>query len=196
MSANLSIREQKKQLRADYLARRRAIDPVVKAQLDAQITAAFTTLVSYRYAQTLLLYYPRTDEVDIRPLIASALADGKKVALPRCKSDNQMDFFFVESESDLASGTFGLMEPKAHCPIFRPDQENHGVLMIIPGLAFDPMGYRLGYGKGYYDRYLEGRKFTTAGLVYSEFIARRLPHGRFDLPVQFIVTEKGVSIVD
>lgn len=196
MSAYFNIKEQKKKLRADYQARRRAMDPAVKAELDAKIVAAFTSLVSYRYAETLLLYYPRKDEVDIRPLIAAALAAGKKVALPRCKTDHQMDFFFVESENDLCSGAFGIMEPNESCLLFDPNTDSRGALMVIPGLSFDKEGYRLGYGKGYYDRYLEDRSFNTAGLVYSDFVERRLPHGRFDLPVRFLVTEKGVTLIE
>ena len=68
--------------------------------------------------------------------------------------------------------------------------------MAVPGLSFDRGGYRLGYGKGYYDRYLEGREITTAGLVYADFVAQSLPRGRFDLPVHMIVTEKGVTLIE
>lgn len=196
MSAYYGIKEQKKQLRADYFALRRSLDPLKKEQMDQKIVSAFTSLVSYRYAEVLLLYYPRPDEIDIRPVITAALAAGKKVALPRCKSGGQMDFRLIQSESDLTLGTFGLMEPKEDCPIFDLTEENKGVLMAVPGLAFDKEGYRLGYGRGYYDRYLDGQKITTAGLVYSDFVAHRLPHGRYDLPVHFIVTEKGVTLID
>jgi 5-formyltetrahydrofolate cyclo-ligase len=196
MSAGWSIRDYKNHLRAQYKARRRALDPGKKAQMDEKIVTAFTALVSYRYAEILLLYYPRTDEVDIRPLITAALSAGKKVALPRCKNAGQMDFHFIESENDLAPGTFGLTEPKESCPIFDTDHQGKSVLMVVPGLSFDREGYRLGYGKGYYDRYLENRRITCAGLVYADFVTDRLPRGRFDLPVHFIVTEKGVTLID
>ncbi len=196
MSAYWGIKEQKKQLRADYFALRRSLTPLHKAQMDQKIVSAFTSLVSYRYAEVLLLYYPRADEIDIRPVITAALAAGKKVALPRCKNGGLMDFCFIQSESDLAPGSFGLMEPKSDCPLFNLTKENKGVLMAVPGLAFDQEGYRLGYGRGYYDRYLDGQKITTAGLLYSDFVAEKLPHGRYDLPVHFIVTEKGVALID
>lgn len=195
MSAGWSIKDHKNQLRAQYKARRRELEPAQKAKMDAKIVAAFTSLVSYRYAETLLLYYPRADEVDIRPLITAALSAGKRVALPRCKNAGQMDFHFIESEKDLVPGTFGLTEPKESCPIFDFEKEGKGVLMVVPGLAFDCEGYRLGYGKGYYDRYLENRKITCAGLVYADFVTQHLPRGRFDLPVHFIVTEKGVALI-
>ena len=107
-----------------------------------------------------------------------------------------MDFCFVTGESDLVAGSFGLMEPKEDCPLFDPRHPCKGVLMAVPGLSFDRGGYRLGYGKGYYDRYLEGREITTAGLVYADFVAQSLPRGRFDLPVHMIVTEKGVTLIE
>lgn len=196
MSAYFGIKDQKKQLRADYLARRRALEPDMKEKMDEKIVSVFTSLVSYRYAEILLLYYPRADEVDIRPLIAAALTAGKRVALPRCKSGGQMDFRFITGESDLTTGSFGLTEPKEDCPVFDPQHQRKGVLMAVPGLSFDRSGYRLGYGKGFYDRYLDGKEITTAGLVYADFMASRLPRGRFDLPVHMIVTEKGVTLIE
>lgn len=191
-----NLKEHKKQLRADLLARRRALSPQEKAQMDQCIVSAITSLVSYRYAEILLLFYPRPDEIDTRPLFAAAIAAGKKVAFPRCLADGKMDFFFVESENDLVAGTYGIPEPSADRPRFDPDGGTKSVLMAVPGLAFDSNGYRLGYGKGYYDRYLEHRDITTAGLVYAEFVLPSLPKGRYDLPVHFIVTEKGVTLVE
>lgn len=196
MSAYNSIKEQKKQLRADYAVRRAALDPVWKAQLDQRIAAAFTSLVSYRYADILLLYYPRPDEIDTRPILTAALAAGKRVALPRCRREGQMDFLFIESEKDLVPGKFAIPEPREDRPRFDPSTPGKGILMAVPGLAFDRRGYRLGYGKGYYDRYLAGLEITTAGLIYSDFVAKSLPHGHYDLPVHFIVTEKGVTLVE
>ena len=196
MSSYHTIKERKKLLRAEILAKRRAIDPARKAQMDEKIVTAFTSLVSYRFADIILLYYPRKDEIDVRPILSAALKAGKKVALPRTRDGGQMDFHFVDSESRLVPGAFRIPEPDGDCPIFDPETAEKGVLMLLPGLAFDRSGYWLGYGKGYYDRYLENRSITTAGLVYSEFLVPDLPRGRFDLPVHFIVTEKGVTFVE
>ncbi len=196
MSAYLSIKERKKLLRADILAERRALDPTVKAQMDTKIASAFTSLVSYRYAETLLLYYPRPDEIDVRPILAAALRSGKRVALPRTRESGRMEFRFIDGENRLIPGKFQIPEPDGDCPLFDPEAADKGVLMVVPGLAFDRSGYRLGYGKGYYDRYLENRRITTAGLIYSAFLTQNLPRGRYDLPVHFIVTEKGVTFVE
>ncbi|MBQ8382004.1 MAG: 5-formyltetrahydrofolate cyclo-ligase [Clostridia bacterium] len=196
MSAHYNLKEQKKQLRAELLARRRSISADEKAQLDGKIVSVFTSLISYRFAEVLLLYYPRPDEIDTRPILAAALAAGKKVALPRTLADGRMDFHLIHAEDDLVPGTFGIPEPRESCPKFDPETAGRGVLMVVPGLSFDHSGYRLGYGKGYYDRYLENREIATAGLVYSDFVTPALPRGRYDLPVHFIVTEKGVTSIE
>ena len=196
MSAHYNLKEIKKQLRAEYLARRRTLPAKEKAALDQQITSLFVSLTSYRYAETLLLYYPRADEIDTRTILLNALAAGKKVALPCTNSDGTMVFRYIRSEDELIPGSFRIPEPSPDCPPFDPEAAGQGTLMIVPGLSFDKNGYRLGYGKGYYDRYLENRTIATAGLVYSDFISPKLPRGRYDLPVQFLVTEKGVLRVE
>ena len=192
------IRDQKIQLREIYYAKRQALAPEEKARRDRKICNAFLNLISYRYAKILLLYHPLFGEVDTRPIIARALADGKAVALPRCNLQKRgiMDFHFIQSEADLEEGAHGIMEPTPNLPKFDPDSQNTGVLMAVPALAYDQQGYRLGYGRGYYDRYLEHREFTTAGLIYSDCMEHSLPKNRFDLPVHFIITEKGVRYLD
>ena len=192
------IRNQKSQLREIYFAKRAALAPDEKAKRDRKICNAFLNLISYRYAKIVLLYHPLFGEVDTRPIIARALADGKAVALPRCNLQvrGMMNFHYIQSMDDLEPGAHGIMEPRADLPQFEPDLTNTGVLMAVPALAYDHTGHRLGYGRGYYDRYLEHREFTTAGLIYSDFMEPSLPKNKFDLPVHFIITEKGVLLID
>ena len=196
MSAHYNLKEIKKQLRAEHLARRQSLSPEEKADLDQRITTLFLSLTSYRYAETLLLYYPRPDEIDTKTIIRAALAAGKKVALPCTNADKTMVFRYISSEMDLVPGMFKIPEPSESCPLFDPDAGCTGALMVVPALSFDRGGYRLGYGKGYYDRYLENRSISTAGLIYSDFVSQKLPRGRYDLPVQFLVTEKGVLRIE
>ena len=196
MSAHYNLKEIKKQLRAEYLARRRSLSPQQKASLDQRITTLFLSLTSYRYAETLLLYYPRPDEIDTRTILSAALSAGKKVALPCTNPDGTMVFRYISSEMDLVPGNFKIPEPSSDRPLFDPDADCAGVLMVVPALSFDRSGYRLGYGKGYYDRYLENRSIATAGLIYGDFVSPKLPRGRYDLPVRFLVTEKGVLCIE
>ncbi len=193
-----NLREQKNNLRKIYYAKREALAPDEKERRDKRICNTFLNLVSYRYAKTILLYHPLFGEVDTRPIITRALADKKAVALPRCNPEKRglMDFYYIQSEDDLELGLHGIMEPRTDLPKFDPDASHTGVLMAVPALSYDKMGFRLGYGRGYYDRYLEHREFTTAGLIYSDFMEPNLPRSKYDLPVHFIITEKGVLFIE
>ena len=104
-----------------------------------------------------------------------------------------MSFHLVNDLNELQNGKFSLKEPDINLPKWEyNDDFKSDAICIIPALAFDEAGYRLGYGKGYYDRFLSGKNITRIGVVYSEFIIDKLPLGRYDLPVDFIVTEKGI----
>ena len=81
------------------------------------------------------------------------------------------------------------MEPPQDAPIWTPSPSDKAIC-IIPGVVFDPQGHRVGYGKGYYDRYLSDKHIQRIGVVYDDFILKSLPHGRYDLAVDLIITEK------
>lgn len=132
------------------------------AQLEAmsiEITNRVLALASWQEAGTLLLYYPLADEVDVRPLIKDAYENGKKVFLPVVKGD-ELELRLYQGEASLAQGAYGIMEPTG--PLFAPENYDEIQLAIIPGMAFDAAGHRLGRGKGYYDRLLP--KLTNARL--------------------------------
>ena len=187
------LRDEKNALRDQYKAKRSALSPENKADMDRKILDRVQALVSYRYVDTVLLYYPKPTEIDTLPLAKAALAAGKKVAFPVTGENGRMEFRLVENlDSDLIDGRFGIPEPAPSCPLFEKNGRS-SALILVPALAFDKEGYRLGYGKGYYDRYLEDFVVTSVGLVYYDFIADRLPRGRFDRAVDLLVTEKGVK---
>lgn len=188
------IRKRKNEIRDKYRELRLALDPAVKAKMDAKICETFTLSATYRYAAVLLLYAPKSDEVDVLPIAKKALVDGKKVAFPRCFSDtHDMDFHFVENLDQLERGAYGLLEPPDSLPIY----DRASILSaacIVPALVYDKKGFRLGYGKGYYDRYLGSFSGAKVGLIYDSFIIDEVPRGRFDLSVDFIVTERGIRV--
>ena len=149
---------------------------------------------TFRYADIILMYYPKPDEIDIRPVAEAALAAGKKIAFPRCNpADHTMVFHYVSSLDELLPGSYNLMEPAESLPAFTPElAEKCNVACIVPAVVFDKKGFRIGYGGGYYDRYLAGFRGTKVGFAYRDFIVNSVPHGRFDLTVDVMITERGL----
>lgn len=135
----------------------------------------------WQEAGTLLLYYPLADEVDVRPLIRDAYERGKRVLLPVCVGD-ELELRLYEGESSLARGAFGIMEPGGQ--LFAPEHYPDIQLAVIPGMAFDRAGHRLGRGKGYYDRLLP--KLTNArlhGICFPFQLCEDVPADAHDIPV-------------
>lgn len=191
------IKEQKNALRKSFSERRSAIDREYKNKLDSKIINRFMSLASYRYADTILLYYPVKGEIDVRPIISASLAAGKRVALPRCEDKGSvMNFHYINSPEELEIGRFGLMEPSLQSEMFDPENDVGQCVVVIPALAYDKRGYRLGYGKGFYDRYFSTYGISRVGLIYSQFLVNELPHGKYDISVDILVSEKEVRVVD
>lgn len=184
------IRPIKAGLRADIKARRNEITAEERERLDSKITERIRHLWLYRDNKVLFTYVSIPGETGTKQLIEGAVADGKTVVVPRCvKGTRNMDFCVINSYDDLEPGAFGVPEPKVECEIFRDYSDG---LCIVPAMAFDPDGFRLGYGKGYYDRFLAEFCGKTAGICYNEFVIPKLPRGKYDKAVDLIVTEKRV----
>ena len=146
----------------------------------------------YLHAETLFIYVSKPIEVDTLAVINAALANHKRVAVPRCVPDTfEMEIYYITTLSDLEKGTFGVLEPIVDkCE--RVGDSYGRALCVVPGLSFDAQGYRLGYGKGYYDRYLAQFRGITVGICYLGCIQWNLPHGYYDRPVDILITEKYV----
>ena len=187
----MDIKELKTSIRKDYLARREAIPPEEKAKRDERICRYILSSASFRYAETVLAYYPRKGEIDILPVLTAALSMGKRVALPRCDGEHHMTYRFITSPDDVESGMYGIPEPPESAPAFAEDA-GHASLCLVPGVVFDTRGYRIGYGGGYYDRFLHSFGGSVAGVIYRDFILPTLPYGRYDLSLPVMVTEAGM----
>ena len=182
------IRPIKQKLRVRYKALRRALTCEEKQERDRCVANNVRRLWQYSKATTLLTYVSTDIEVDTREIIRMALADGKRVAVPRCVPNTcLMDFYYIDSLEQLKPGAFGVLEPDPDETKLLTDM-SHG-LCLVPALCYDLEGFRLGYGKGYYDRYLSGFGGALVGLCYSDCIEKHLPHGRFDRSVETLVTE-------
>ena len=189
----IDIRQYKNELRASIKQWRKELPMHEKAELDSGVMRNVFRLYQYRSAKTLLIYVSTAIEVDTFKIIEGALKDGKKVAVPRCIPDTRfMEFHYIDSIEQLKPGTFGVLEPEETLPIV---EDFEGCLMLLPALALDYSGYRLGYGKGYYDRYLSRFTGACVGMCYSYNLRRHMYHGRFDRPVDVIVTEKAIKTV-
>lgn len=186
------IREYKRELRARYRKKREDLDPAEKSRLDGDILGRFLRLNQYASSNLILTYVSTPIEVDTRGLINRALSDGKRVAVPRCiDGTREMEFYEIHSVSELKKRTFGVLEPDDNPERLVTDFK--GSLCVVPALCFDNFGYRLGYGKGYYDRFLSGYGGVKVGICYSFGVRGRLIHGRFDCPVDVIVTERYIK---
>lgn len=193
------IRARKNEIRARFKAYRNGLTAEERAARDSRICTLFLSSITYRYAKVLLMYAPLDGEIDVMPIAAQALADGKTVAFPRCsKNECTMQYHIVTDADALTAGAYGIMEPPEDAPVWQPaggGAEEHPVC-IVPGLVFDRAGFRVGYGKGYYDRYLGTFPGVRVGMIYADCVLAEIPRGRYDLSVDVLVTDKGVRAVN
>ncbi len=187
-------RKYKMELRAKFLEKRKAIPKELREGRDGKICRNILSSAVYRYADVILMFYPMKGEVDIFPVMEAALKSGKQVAFPRCHAeDRSMTFYFVTSKEDFEAGSYGIMEPKTALPVFDPAEiETRNVLCLVPAIVYDRRGYRVGYGGGYYDRFFGKTRPASIGVVYEEFILKSVPHGRYDITVDVVVSERGI----
>ena len=191
----IGVANSKKELRAQMLAQRNALDAVERQAMDAALAARVEELPEWADAQVVFPYLSFGTEVDTRQLIADAWAQGKRVALPRCvPGSREMAWYIVESLDGLVKSKLGVEEP-VEDPTREIDpcgaETAPHALVLVPGFTFDAQGYRLGYGGGFYDVFLSRYKGAAVGLCRDCFFdAVELTRGEFDLPVGLVVTDK------
>ena len=188
------IRKHKIEIRKQHLEKRAAIPPDARRKKDERICQNILSSAAFRYADIILMYYPVKGEVNILPLMEAAVSAGKRVAFPRCcAQDHSMIFHYASSEEDFEKGAYGLREPFASLPAFDPVTDGEkNVLCIVPAVVYDRRGYRIGYGGGYYDRFFGVFRPASIGVAYEEFIVKNVPHGRYDISVDVVVSERGI----
>lgn len=188
------LKKEKDAIRKACASARDSISKEEHASNDAKIIEVASGLVSFRHADIILLYAPIKSEIDVMPIFDLALSRGKKVAFPKCNVEERtMKFHFVSSYDDLKIGAYGIREPKGDLPVYDPESTAGVAICFVPGLAFDVYGYRLGYGKGYYDKFMNVFRGSTIGVAYTCQILPSLPRGRFDKHCDVLITEKGIK---
>ncbi|MDR2686695.1 MAG: 5-formyltetrahydrofolate cyclo-ligase [Oscillospiraceae bacterium] len=178
----------KQALRRELLALRNAIALEDRQAWDAAVNRAIVEDGWFGESQAVLAYCPIGSEPDIKPALEEALRQGKRVFLPRCNPvTREMAFHRIASFEGLNPGAHGIPEPgESNCAL----RIANGALCLVPAVAFDKAGFRLGYGGGYYDRFLARRRgLRTLGICYEILLRGCLPKSATDIPVERVLTE-------
>ena len=173
----------KTQLRKIIREKKRAMTPAEIEQASAKLQELFLATELYRKASTVYGYLPYNQEVRTVPMLERALADGKKVAVPKVYGD-EMKFIYLDDLTQVEKGYAGIPEPIADAPI----ADDPTALVLMPGLAFDREGHRIGYGGGFYDKFLAAEPdHPTVALCYEFQVLPHLQTEEFDIPVDCVL---------
>lgn len=187
-------------LRVEMLTQRRSLSASQIHERSQKIQENVLREPCWSRAQTVLLYVAVRGEVETSQLLDAAWQDGKRVLLPRCSCEKgQMAFVACAGRHELALGSYGIPEPALHCPDLAC-VDIQADLLLIPGLAFDAAGHRLGHGNGYYDRFLAALAASApvsapaprrVGLAYDFQCVPHIEAADWDIPMDALCTEEG-----
>ncbi len=184
-------KSEKSKLRYGYLSIRDRLEPAIRFAYSSIIFSHIKKMEEYRNAKTVMFYLSYGSEVITDMMINEVLADDKEVTVPIIKNpgDGVMQAIRISKLEDCYERVYGIRQPE-----FNQDEivnKDEIDLVFVPGIVFDSKGYRIGYGKGYYDKWLVGFDVSKRiGLAYEIQLTDKLPIGEYDLPVGKIVTEK------
>jgi 5-formyltetrahydrofolate cyclo-ligase len=178
----------KEKIRKQILDARFKLAPEQRRAKSAEIETKLFGLPEYRAASVVLFYASFQSEVETHHMIRRALAEGKRVALPKVKG-KELELFEIKSfDKDVLPGAWGIPEPEGGMPA---ELQDIG-LIVVPGAAFDEQGNRIGYGAGFYDKLLPFYRGRTVALAFELQVIPDVPADPHDIPIQKIVTEKRV----
>lgn len=183
----------KKSLRKRYLAERAALPVEEKQAIDSGIAQNILQSELYARADCIFCYVSTAEEIDTRMVLEDAFVSGKTVCVPLCGKGGSMSARKITAISDLQAGHYGILEPSGTAEEIAPETID---LILAPALSCDREGYRLGYGGGYYDRFLSRTKAVCAALCASQRMRESLPHEAFDRRCHYIITEREVLRTD
>lgn len=170
-------------LRAEIRAQKRAMTEEEIVTRSEKLMELFLSSDAYRNARSIYGYMPYNQEVRTVPMLAQALRDGKRVAVPKVYGDT-MRFLWITEFDAMEKSSFGIPEPIADEPV----ADDETALVLMPGLAFDPHGHRIGYGGGFYDKFLESEPdHPTLALCYAFQMLDYLEVESHDIPVDTVL---------
>lgn len=173
----------KQELRSCIRQKKRAMTEEEIVTKSRRLGELFAATEAYQTAKTIYGYLPYNQEVRTVPMLERALRDGKRVAVPKCYGD-EMRFIYLTDLTQVARGYAGIPEPVADEPV----AEDKTALVLMPGLAFDPRGHRIGYGGGFYDKFLAAEpEHPTLALCYDFQVLPALETEEFDIPVDLVL---------
>lgn len=173
----------KKELRRTIRERKRAMTEEEIVSRSEKLGVLFSQSEAYKAAKTIYGYLPYNQEVRTVPMLEQALKDGKRVAVPKVYGD-EMKFLYLDDLSQVKKGYAGIPEPIADGPVADDDT----ALVLMPGLAFDPAGHRIGYGGGFYDKFLAAEpNHPTLALCYEFQMLPELHTEEHDIPVDTVL---------
>jgi len=189
----------KSRLRREWLHARDQIPEETRQAASRQIASRLCRSVWYDWAECVLTYLSFRSEVDTRLLIEQVWQDGKKVLAPKVDRNREtMEFYEIHQWEDLATGPWGIPEPCGNTMPYADACCRCRVLLLVPGVAFDRRGFRIGYGGGYYDRFLmqsslmrSKKRLISVGLSFECQMVPEIPVEKHDLPVDGVLTEAG-----
>ena len=173
----------KKELRKQIRELKRAMSPAQIERASSRLGEQFAATELYQKAKTIYGYLPYNQEVRTVPMLQRALQDGKRVAVPKVYGD-EMKFIYLDDLAAVEKGYAGIPEPAADEPV----ADDKTALVLMPGLAFDPEGHRIGYGGGFYDKFLAAEpEHPTLALCYEFQMLPKLETEAFDMPVDCVL---------
>ena len=173
----------KKELRSRIRQQKRAMTEGEIEEKSRILGEKFRACPAYQQAQTIYGYLPYNQEVRTVPMLEQALADGKRVAVPKVYGE-EMKFIYLTDLSQVSAGYAGIPEPISDGPV----ADDETALVLMPGLVFDPQGHRIGYGGGFYDKFLSREpRHPTVALCYDFQMVDQMETERFDIPVDLVL---------
>ena len=179
----------KELLRKEMLSKRKSLSVAEVQESGARVSKYLSNLNLFQQSSSVLFYSPIDNEVNVITLAKKAMEDThKRVIFPRVTA-NGLELHNITSFEDLILGKYGIMEPKKNIP---PWNTNNLDLILVPGIAFDRNGFKLGYGFGYYDKLLHNLDIPCIGLAYDWQIVNNIHHEKHDIPVHHIITNNEI----
>ena len=174
----------KKEIRAYIREKKRAMTERQIVSASARLGEQFRACELYKNAKTIYGYLPYNQEVRTVPMLEQAIRDGKAVAVPKCYGEEMRFLYINDFVNEVAPGYANIPEPIADEPV----ADDKTALVLMPGLAFDPQGHRIGYGGGFYDRFLSAEPdHPTLALCYGFQMVEHLQTEEFDIPVDKVL---------